>query len=121
MCRRTLWRRWESTRRSLRSPRRAARSHECRRIASWRGAPQWPAATAPAAARRRAAASGPARSRPGPRSLRLLLEAVDLGLLLLGLADVVEPVEHAVLAVRIDVELHHAAVGPTDLLLFQID
>ena len=60
-------------------------------------------------------------SGPRARGLGLFLEAVDLGGLLLGQADVVEPVEHAVLAVRIDVELHHAAVGPADFLLLQVD
>ena len=38
-----------------------------------------------------------------------------------GQPDVVETVEQAMLAVGIDVELHHAAVGPSDLLLFQVD
>ena len=39
----------------------------------------------------------------------------------LGQPDVVEAVEHGVLAVRVDVELHHAAVGAADFLLLQID
>ena len=38
-----------------------------------------------------------------------------------GQADVVEAVEQAVLAVRVDVELDHAAVGAADFLLLQID
>src|SRR5262245_27713406 len=60
-------------------------------------------------------------SRPGARGLRLLLEAFDLVLLDHGEPDIVEAVEQAVLAVRIDVELHHAAVGAPDLLLRQVD
>src|SRR3954469_143436 len=72
----------------------------------------------------RPAASGHSRDvalGPRPRGPRLFLEAVDLGLLLLGQPDVVEAVQHAVLAVRVDIELHHAAVGPADLLLLQVD
>src|SRR4029077_10626240 len=60
-------------------------------------------------------------SRPCTRGLGLLLEALDLVLLDHGQADIVETVEQAMLAVRIDVELDHAAVRPPDLLLLQID
>src|SRR5262249_30486168 len=60
-------------------------------------------------------------SHPGARGLRPLLEAFDLVLLDHGEPDIVEAVEQAVLAVRIDVELHHAAVGTPDLLLRKID
>src|ERR1700752_3694636 len=59
--------------------------------------------------------------RPGSRQLRLLLEAVDLLALHHGEADIVEPVEQAVLAVGVDLEAHHAAVGPADFLLLEID
>src|SRR3989304_3919136 len=55
-------------------------------------------------------------SHPRPRRLRLLLVARDLVLLLQREADVVEPVQQAVLAVRVDGEFHHAAVRPPDLL-----
>src|SRR5262249_31285477 len=60
-------------------------------------------------------------SRPCARGLRLLLEAFDLVLLDHGKADIVEAVEQTVLAMRIDVELHHAAIGTSDLLLLQVD
>ena len=60
-------------------------------------------------------------SRPGARGLRLLLEAFDLVLLDHGEPDIVEPVEQAMLAVRIDVELHHTTVGAPDLLLRKIN
>src|SRR5262249_15317234 len=60
-------------------------------------------------------------SQPRPVGPGLLLEALDLGRLLHGEPDVVEAVEQAMLAVRIDVELHRAAVGPADLLLLEID
>src|SRR6266436_8141569 len=61
------------------------------------------------------------RSRPGALGLGLRLVRVDLLLLDLGEADVVEAVKQAVLAVRIDLELHQAAVGAADLLLREID
>src|SRR5260370_14699876 len=60
-------------------------------------------------------------SGPGARGRRLCLIGVDRGLLLHGEADVVEPVQQAVLAERIDLELHRAAVGAADLLLGEID
>src|SRR4029078_5944299 len=79
------------------------------------GAPRR-SARAPAAVRRRRPSSG-----PRTRGLGLFLEAVDLVLLELCQADVVETVEHGVLALRIDVELHHADVRPADFLLLQVD
>src|SRR5262249_52779780 len=60
-------------------------------------------------------------SQPGARRPGLVLEARDLGRLLHGQPDVVEAVEQAALAVGIDLEPHHAAVGPADLLLFEVD
>src|SRR5439155_4889602 len=62
-----------------------------------------------------------AASQPRPCRLRLLLERIDLVLLDHGQADIVEAVEQAMLAVSIDVERHHAAVGAANLLLLQID
>src|SRR6516164_364371 len=70
---------------------------------------------------RRCASPETVGSCPGARGLRPLLEAFDLVLLNHGEPDIVEPVEQAMLAVRIDVELHHAAVGTPDLLLRKID
>src|SRR5581483_11417418 len=58
---------------------------------------------------------------PGLAGLLLGFEAVDLRLLLQGEADVIEAVEQAVLAERIDVEPDAAAVGPADLLLLEVD
>ena len=49
------------------------------------------------------------------------LIADDLVGLQLGQADIVEPVEHAVFAVGVDLELDRAAIRPLDFLLFQID
>src|SRR4051812_36631552 len=69
----------------------------------------------------RAAPSDPTYSSPRARGLRLFLEAVDLVGLEPGQADIVETVEHAVLAVGIDVEFDDAAVGATNLLLLQVD
>src|SRR5205823_14950118 len=54
------------------------------------------------------------RLRPSPGGLRLLLEALDLVLLDHRQADVVEAVEQAMLAVGVDLELDHAAVGAPD-------
>ena len=62
-----------------------------------------------------------AGSEPGALTLRLLLERVDLALLLEGEADIIETVEQAVLAMLVDLERHHAAVGPADFLLGKID
>src|SRR6266478_6455491 len=59
--------------------------------------------------------------RPRPRRLRALLEALDLVLLDHGEPDVVEPVEQAMLAIRIDLEPHPASVRTPDLLLLQVD
>src|SRR5690348_17349626 len=47
---------------------------------------------------------------PGPRQTGLFLVAGDLGALLFGEPDIVEPVQHAVLPERVDVEMHDAAV-----------
>src|SRR5580704_2354411 len=58
---------------------------------------------------------------PGPLEARLLFIGRDIGALLLGQADVVEAVEHAMLAERIDIEMHDLAVGARDRLLFEID
>src|SRR5258708_26737796 len=59
--------------------------------------------------------------RPGPRRFGLRLEARDLVLLGERLGDVVEAVEQAVLAMRIDVELDRAAVGAADFLALEVD
>src|ERR1700732_5633221 len=92
----------------------------------------WPAATCDLRHRRRSASSGPCqkvtisgrkvlRSSPGARGLRLGLVGIDRGLLLQGEADIVQPVHQAVLAERIDLEFHRAAVRPTDFLVGKID
>src|SRR6266571_1220777 len=62
-----------------------------------------------------------AGSGPGACGLCLGLIGVDRGLLLHGEADVVETVHQAVLAVRVDLEFHGAAVGPANFLLAEID
>src|SRR5579872_2612009 len=67
----------------------------------------------------KAGRGGGATSQPGHRLFRLGLVAGDRLALLHGQPDVVEAVEHAVLAVRVDVELDHAAVGAADFLLFE--
>src|SRR5689334_17560414 len=59
--------------------------------------------------------------RPGALFLELGLIGVDRGLLLHRQPDVVEAVDEAVLAERIDLELHLAAVGTADLLVRQVD
>src|SRR5580704_5960422 len=58
---------------------------------------------------------------PGPRCFGLLLEVVDLLALDHGQADIVEAFEQALLAVRLNIELHYAAVRAANLLLFQVD
>src|SRR5262245_62105664 len=58
---------------------------------------------------------------PRPRRGSLLFVARDLVLLDHRQADVVEAVEQAVLAERIDLELHLAAVRPADFLRLEID
>src|SRR5262249_59119069 len=58
---------------------------------------------------------------PRPRCLHLFLEARDLVFLHQREADVIEAIEQAVLAVRVDVEPDPAAVGAADFLLFEID
>src|SRR6476659_5379590 len=60
-------------------------------------------------------------SNPRPRRLGLFLEARDLRALGHGQADIVQALEQAVLAARIDLELDDAAVGAADFLLFHID
>src|SRR4030095_7066591 len=60
-------------------------------------------------------------SQPGARGLRPLLKARDLVLLDHGEPDIVQALEQAMLAVRIDVELDHPAVGTPDLLLLEVD
>src|SRR5688572_25158723 len=99
--------------------RRRARNRECRRSAFWNGGPPPPARRRQGATRRSALSSGlefsgPKLSRPGPRRLRLVFEGIDLVLLEVGEADVVETVEHQVLEVRVDLEFHHAAIGSAD-------
>src|SRR5579883_3264424 len=68
----------------------------------------------------RARRSSP-RSEPRTRSGRLLLESFDRRRLDHGQADIVEAFEQAVLAERIDVEAHDAAVRAANLLLLEID
>ena len=58
---------------------------------------------------------------PGARRASFLLVALDLALLLLSEADIVEAVEQAMLAVRVDVEMNDTAIGTTDFLLLEID
>src|SRR5262245_40636867 len=65
--------------------------------------------------------SASSRPHPGPRLAVTRLEAVDGGRLLQRQADVVEPVQQAMLAEGIDVEADEPAVGAGDLLLLQID
>src|SRR5258708_6077491 len=61
------------------------------------------------------------RVQPGLRFLLARLEVVDVRLLLHGEPDIVEAVQQAMLAKRIDVEMDGAAVGTLDLLLLQVD
>src|SRR5581483_304632 len=65
--------------------------------------------------------SGGALPEPGLRELVLLLEAVDELALLEGEADILEPVQQAMLAESVDLELHAAAIGAGDLLLLEVD
>src|ERR1700730_6815870 len=58
---------------------------------------------------------------PRPGGARLLLVGGDLGPLLLGQADIVEAVEQAMLAERIDVEMHDFAVRARNRLFVEID
>src|SRR6516162_10603341 len=62
--------------------------------------------------------SGP---HPGPGHAGARLEAVDGGGLLHGEADIVQPVQQAMLAEGIDVEMDAPAIRPGDLLLLEID
>src|SRR5262245_26176092 len=87
---------------------------------------RWPGQPSPPwAARRDMTTPGhyerEARLQPGARRLGVLLEARDRRRLLHGEPDVIQSVEQAALAMRIDVELHHAAVRSADLLVFEID
>src|SRR5258708_22671419 len=59
------------------------------------------------------------RVQPGLRFLLARLEVVDVRLLLHGEPDIVEAVQQAMLAERIDVEMDGATVGTLDLLLLQ--
>src|ERR1700719_834680 len=59
--------------------------------------------------------------RPRPRCPGLFLKARDLVLLDESESDVIKAVEQTVLAVRVDLELDHAAVGAAYLLLFEVD
>ena len=58
-------------------------------------------------------ASSP-NSRPWPCGGGFLLVALNLGLFLFRLPDIVEAVEHAMLAVGIDLEMNDTAVRTTD-------
>src|SRR5262249_6566126 len=58
---------------------------------------------------------------PRPGCLRPFLEARDLVFLHQGEPDVIQTIQQAVLAVRIDFEPDHAAVGTAYLLLFEVD
>src|SRR5882757_4350961 len=60
-------------------------------------------------------------SRPGALLLRLFLVAVDRRLFLHRQPDVVEAVDQAVLAERVDLEFHGAAVRPAVFLRGKID
>src|SRR6267154_870418 len=64
---------------------------------------------------------GVSNLQPRPLGLGLRLVAVDRALLDHGEPDVVEAVEQAMLAVGVDLELDHAAVGAADFLLLEID
>src|SRR6266404_924053 len=58
---------------------------------------------------------------PGLGGLLAALEIVDRRRLLQGQADIVQAIEQAMLAERIDLEMNGAAVGALDLLLLEID
>src|SRR5690242_8493883 len=57
---------------------------------------------------------------PRARQAGLLLVRSDVGVFLFGQADVVEPVQQAVLAERVDVEMHLLPVGTRDRLAFEV-
>src|SRR6185437_12420574 len=63
----------------------------------------------------------PCRSEPGLAQPPLLLVGADVALLLQGEADIVESIQQAMLAERIDLEFDDAAIGPGDRLLLEID
>ncbi len=60
-------------------------------------------------------------SEPGLAGRLFLLEGIDMGGFLEAQADIVEAVQQAVLAERIDLELDHAAIGAADFLFGQVD
>src|SRR5215203_7386913 len=98
--------------------RRAAGSAPLPRTQAGRRRRRWRRGRARAGSARRS----PARGRSSPGALaELLLVSLDSGGLLHGEADIVEAVEEAVLAVLVDLELDHAAVGAADLLGFEVD
>src|SRR5690606_2480331 len=66
-------------------------------------------------------ASGRGRVQPGVRGAIPLLERADPLLLLQGQADVIEPLEQAVLAKRVDLERNDLAIGTRDFLLLEIN
>src|SRR5207247_11073884 len=67
------------------------------------------------------AARSPRLSQPRTLGLGLPLLARDLRGLDHGERDVVEPIEQAMLAERVDVEPHHPAVATAHLLLVEIE
>src|SRR5262249_25533507 len=58
---------------------------------------------------------------PWPGCFRLFLEARDLALLHQGEPDVIETIQQAMLAVRIDFKPDHATVRTPYLLFFEVD
>src|SRR5690348_15847982 len=63
----------------------------------------------------------PSRPEPGLAHAVLRLEGRDGPFLLQREAAVVEPIQEAVLAEGIELEMHLAAVGPGDRLLVEVD
>src|SRR5262249_51221693 len=61
-----------------------------------------------------------ARSSPGSRGRGFVLVVADRLLVLQREPDVVETFEQAALAERVHFEFHDAAIGTTDLLVFQV-
>src|SRR5947209_17375501 len=58
---------------------------------------------------------------PGALQPGFFLIGGDLGTLLLGQADIVEPVQQTMLAERVDLEMHDLAIGARDRLLVEVD